>query len=375
MCRSPDFVNASGSRSSRSAPIAVSARQYQSLLHDLRKHGISIRRSSSQQCNRAAKSRGRRGAGSEVTRDEWWYDERGRRCKQSARSRARARLVIPVYVSPLLQVWRSAAAQSRARRFILQSVVPVSIPWLLSQWRGEYLSHVPVVLYPDPYAAPFTPPCAISSSVALRVVQRRCLRHHVPTLPAAFKLVGCTLLPLRTVVRRWQQCQPRRASPTGALKLLQCTFTPLRAVLRRWWSSGLFGFHMVNPMFPARGERLLDFRAGSTRSVPQLYRCRYLRVRQTVKFRCLLVPLLVFVHRWWDHHLQPHPADRPHLYAGKYTEDYLLSVSRGFDGPASKMVIPSGWFYCSVGCKRLFPFKFMSEKGCFCFMCEDDCDY
>ena len=353
----------------------MTASQYQTLLHDLRKHGISIRRSSSQQCNRAAKSRGRRGAGSEVTRDEWWYDERGRRCKQSARSRARARLVIPVYVSPLLQVWRSAAAQSRARRFILQSVVPVSIPWLFSQWRGECLSHAPVVLYPDIHVAPFTPPCAISSSVALRVVQRRCLRHHVPTLPAAFKLVGCTLVPLRTVVRRWRQCQPRRANPTGALKLLQCTFTPLRAVLRRWWSSGLFGFHMIHPMFPARGRRLLDFRVDSLRQVPQLYRCRYLRVRQTVKFRCLLVPLLVFVHRWWDYHLQPHPADRPHLYAGKYTEDYLLSVSRVVDGPTSKMVIPSGWFYCLVGCKRLFPFKFMSEKGCFCFMCEDDRDY
>ena len=45
MCRSPSFVNASGSRSSRSAPIAVTASQYQSLLHDLRKHSISIRSS------------------------------------------------------------------------------------------------------------------------------------------------------------------------------------------------------------------------------------------------------------------------------------------------------------------------------------------
>ena len=85
-------------------------------------------------------------------------------CPPSAvRARARARLVIPVCVSPLLQVWRSAAAQSRARRSaVLQSVVPVSISWLLSQWRGGYLSHVPVVLYPDRYpyagAAPFTLP-------------------------------------------------------------------------------------------------------------------------------------------------------------------------------------------------------------------------
>jgi len=373
MCRSPDFVNASGSRSSRSAPIAVSARQYQSLLLDLDRAGIPISKGS-RQLNRASRSRGRRGAGSEAARDRWWHGEKPRRREQSVRSRARP--VIPACVIPLFNVWRSVVAQAQTHRSTaLRSAVPVSFHCLLSQWRAGYLSQVPVALYPDPHAAPFTPICAASSYVAQRVVQRRCLRHHVPTLPAAFKLVGCTLLPLRTVVRRWQQCQPRRASPTGALKLLQCTFTPLRAVLRRWWSSGLFGFHMVNPMFPARGERLLDFRAGSTRSVPQLYRCRYLRVRQTVKFRCLLVPLLVFVHRWWDHHLQPHPADRPHLYAGKYTEDYLLSVSRGFDGPASKMVIPSGWFYCSVGCKRLFPFKFMSEKGCFCFMCEDDCDY
>ena len=181
------------------------------------------------------------------------------------------------------------------------------------------------------------------------------------------------------VIQRWWRSFGRSVRDVSdvspAFKLRRCTFSSLRAVVRQWWSSGLFGFHMVNPVFPAGGERLLDFRAGSTRSVPQLYRCRYLRVRQTVKFRCLLVPLLVFVHRWWDYHLQPHPTDRPHLYAGKYTKDYLLSVGRYFDGPTSKMVIPSGWFCCFVGCKRLFPCKFMSEKGCFCFMCEDDCDY
>ena len=88
---------------------------------------------------------------------------------------------------PLLQVWRSAAAQSRAWwSVILQSVAAV-------------------VLYPDPHVAPFTPPCAISSFVAQHVVQRRCQRYHmhVPTLPVAFKLLGCTLLHLRAVVRRW----------------------------------------------------------------------------------------------------------------------------------------------------------------------------
>ena len=157
-------------------------------------------------CNCAARSRGRRGAGSEVTRDEWWFVQQARRCKQSARSRAAHRLVIPLCVTPLLQVWQPAAAEYQVRRFAaFQSVVAVSIPWLLSQWRGECLSHAPVVLYPDPHAAPFTPPCAISSSVVQRVVQRRCQRYHVPTLPAAFKLVGCTLLPLRAVVRRWPQ--------------------------------------------------------------------------------------------------------------------------------------------------------------------------
>ena len=77
----------------------VSARQYQSLLHDLRtslrKHGIPISRSSGGRCNRAARPRGRRGARLEVTRHGWWYAEQARRYKQSARSRAHARLVIP----------------------------------------------------------------------------------------------------------------------------------------------------------------------------------------------------------------------------------------------------------------------------------------
>ena len=208
MCRSPI---ASGDRSFRSAPIAVLARQHQSLLRDLHRAGIPISKGSGQ-CNHAklTRPRGRRGAKSVAARDKWWHSEKPRRHEQSVRARARARLVIPVCVSPLLQVWRSAAAQSRARRSaVLQSVVPVSISWLLSQWRGGYLSHVPVALYPDPHAAPFAPTSATSSSVARRVVERRCVRY-----PAA-----------------------------ATLKLLQCTFTSLRMVLRRWWSRDLFGCH------------------------------------------------------------------------------------------------------------------------------------
>ena len=44
-------------------------------------------------------------------------------------------------------------------------------------------------------------------------------------------------------------------------------------------------------------------------------------------------------------HLLPHPADRPHLYAGKYTEDYLLSVSRGF----SLTGLRARWWYLQDG--------------------------
>ena len=149
MCRSP---NASGSRSSRSAPIAVSARQYQSLLLDLRRAGIPISKSSGQH-NRATRSRGRRGAGSEADRDERWSIEKGRRHKQSVRSRARLVIPVPVCVIPFFNVWRCAVAQSRAQRFTaLRSAVPMSFSYLLSQWRGGCLSQVPVVLYPDPHA-------------------------------------------------------------------------------------------------------------------------------------------------------------------------------------------------------------------------------
>jgi len=393
MCRSPDFVNASGSRSSRSAPIAVSARQYQSLLHDLRKHGISIRRSSSQQCNRAAKSRGRRGAGSEVTRDEWWYDERGRRCKQSARSRARARLVIPVYVSPLLQVWRSAAAQSRARRFILQSVVPairsavpVSFSYLLSEWRAGYLSQVTVA--PDPPAAPSTPAARdslygcegltssseglTSSSVAQRVLERRC--------------------PHVVVIQRWWRSFGRSVRDVSdvspAFKLRRCTFTSLRMVLRRWWSRDLFGCHYSKTF---EDIRPIDFRMRATQRIhshslqklnhservriPAFCKHRYIRIRNAVLFKCTLMSLLSVIHRWWDHHLLPHPADRPHLFGGKYTGEYLLSVRRDFDARGGNLVmLPSGWFYCEE-CKHRFLLKFMGERSARCLMCEEDFDY
>jgi len=331
MCRAPI---ASGGRSFRSAPIAVLARQHQSLLLDLRRAGIPISKGSGQ-CNRATRSRGRRGAGSEAARDRWWHIEKPRRREQSVRSHARARLVIPVCVSPLLQVWRSAAAQSRVRRSaVLQSVVPVSISWLLSQWRGEYLSHVPVVLYPDPYAAPFTPPCATSSSVARRVVERRCVRY-----PAA-----------------------------ATLKLLQCTFTSLRMVLRRWWSRDLFALHS-NLLHPTEFAPL-NFIVGRCPRHLKFLKHRYTRVRYTVKFKCVLVSMLSVVHSWWDNHLLPHPFDRPHLFAGKYTAEYLMSVSRDFD--TRNDAIPPKWFYCMVGCKRIFPSKFMADGGCWCLMCDGD---
>ena len=34
--------------------------------------------------------------------------------------------------------------------------------------------------------------------------------------------------------------------------------------------------------------------------------------------------------------------------------------------------IPPKWFYCMVGCKRLFPLKFMAGGGCWCLMCDGD---
>ena len=41
-----------------------------------------------------------------------------------------------------------------------------------------------------------------------------------------------------------------------------------------------------------------------------------------------------------------HTANRPHLFAGKYTEEYLLSVSRDFDARGGNLVmLPLGWFY------------------------------
>ena len=338
MCRSP---HAPGSRSSRSAPIAVSASgHYQSLLRDLRKCGIRISRSSS--C--AARSRGRRGAGSEVTRDEWYFVERARRCKQSARSRAVHRLVIPVYVTPLLQAWQSAAAKSQVRRSAaLQSAVPVSCSYLLSQWRGRYLSQVQVALYPDPHAAPFTPTSATSSSVAQRVVERRCVRHPTSFSTGVLKLSQCVLIPLCTFVKRWHgrwQCyHPALGPSAAALKLLRCTFTSLRMVLRRWWSRDLFALHS-DLLYPSEFAPL-NFIVGTSRfasknilrnaNVPEFLKHRYARVRYTVKFKCVLASMLSIVHSWWDNHLLPHPTDRPHLFAGKYTAEYLMGVSRDFD--------------------------------------------
>ena len=106
-----------------------------------------------------------------MTRDEWYFVEKARRYKQSARSRAVHCLVILVCLTPLLQVWQSAAAKFHVRRSaVLQSTVPVSVSWLLSQWRAGYLSQVQVALYPDPHAPPFAPTSATSSSVAQRLV-------------------------------------------------------------------------------------------------------------------------------------------------------------------------------------------------------------
>ena len=58
---------------------------------------------------------------------------------------------------------------------------------------------------------------------------------------------------------------------------------------------------------------------------------------------------------------RPHLADRPHLFAGKYTEEYLLSVRRDFDARGGNLAaLPSGWFYC-MECKHMFPLKFMGN--------------
>ena len=165
-------------------------------------------------------------------------------------------------VTPLLQAWQSAAAKSQVRRSAaLQSAVPVSCSYLLSQWRGRYLSQVQVALYPDPHAAPFTPTSATSSSVAQRVVERRCVRHPTSFSTGVLKLSQCVLIPLCTVVKRWHgrwQCyHPALGPSAAALKLLRCTFTSLRMVLRRWWSRDLFGSHHVKHIDEVH---FLDFR-------------------------------------------------------------------------------------------------------------------
>jgi hypothetical protein len=109
--------------------------------------------------------------------------------------------------------------------------------------------------------------------------------------------------------------------------------------------------------------------------IPAFCTHRYIRVRNAVLFKCTLMPVLSVIHRWWDHHLLPHPADRPHLFAGKYTEEYLLSVRRDFDARGGKLAaLPSGWFYC-MECKHMFPLKFMGERSTRCLMCEEDFGY
>ena len=148
------------------------------------------------------------------------------------------------------------------------------------------------------------------------MVDRCCLRPPVPTLPAAFKLLGCVFLPLRAVVRRWQRRRPQCANPAGALKLMHaCTFTSLRAMLRRWWSRDLFGSHHFRHMNEARSlliSKGQSLAAGSpwclrlSRSVPALCKSRYLRARarvhRSVVLKCTLMPMLSIIHRWWDLH-------------------------------------------------------------------------
>ena len=174
-------------------------------------------------------------------------------------------------------------------------------------------------------------------------VDRRCQRSPVPTLPAVFKLLGCVFLSLRTIVRRWHghwQCYHPAVGPsTSALKLLRCTFTSLRMVLRRCWSRDLFALHS-DLLYPSEFAPL-NFIVGTSRfasknilrnaNVPEFLKHRYARVRYTVKFKCVLASMLSIVHSWWDNHLLPHPTDRPHLFDGKYTAEYLMGVSRDFD--------------------------------------------
>ena len=178
--------------------------------------------------------------------DGWWHTERARRRKQPVRSRAR--LAMPVCVVPFFNVWRSTTIQSTTlrRSTALRSAVPVLFSYLLSQWRGGCLSQAPVVLYPDPHAAPFAP-AVIPSSVAQRVIERRCLRYPISALPSSQRMGEVYDEWDFMIIQRWwrsfrQQCRPQH-TPTGASKLLQCTFTPLRAVLRRWWSRDLFALH------------------------------------------------------------------------------------------------------------------------------------
>ena len=157
--------------------------------------------------------------------------------------------------------------------------------------------------------------------------------------------------------------------------MLRCASISLRAALKSWWSRGLFALH-PDPLFP--GELApLNFTEGGSRvahkstlrRVPETLKLRYTRVRYTVKFKCVLVSMTSIVHSWWDNHLLPHPADKPHLFAGKYTTEYLMSVSRSFD--TRDDTTPSRWFYCMIGCKRLFPSKFMATRGCWCLKCDE----
>ena len=172
-----------------------------------------------------------------------------------------------------------------------------------------------------------------------------------------------------------------------AFKLRRCTFTSLRMVLRRWWSRDLFGCHYSKTF---EDIRPIDFRMRATQRIhshslqklnhggrariPAFCKHRYIRIRNAVLFKCTLMSSLSVIHRWWDHHLLPHPADRPHLFVGKHTEriQFAERQARDFDARGGKLAtLPAGWFYCEE-CKHRFLLKFMGERSARCLMCEED---
>ena len=148
-------------------------------------------------------------------------------------------------------------------------------------------------------------------------------------------------------------------------------------VVMEWWP--VCSLPSRRPII-SRRACLLDFtREGprvahksTLRGVSETLKIRYTRVRYIVKFKCTLIPVLSDIPRWWDHHLLPHPADMPHLFADTHTKEYLLSVRRYFDARGGKMAtLPSGWRDCE-GCKHRFILKFTGGRSDLCIMYEED---